>query len=102
MTKLTDDQVAASRLRRLEAMNLQDIHRHLFQDIYEWAGQIRTVEMSKGNSLFQFRQYIQTGMDHVHRQIVAERYLAGLSRKNFAARAAEIIGNVNYCHPFRE
>ena len=24
------------------------IHRHLFQDIYEWAGEIRTVEISKG------------------------------------------------------
>ncbi len=82
--------------------HLQAIHRHLFQDIYEWAGQVRTVEMSKEGSRFQFRQYIQTGMDYVHRQIVAERYLTGLSRKTFAAKAAKVIGSVNYCHPFRE
>lgn len=80
--------------------HLQAIHRHLFQDVYEWAGQVRTVEISKGGH--QFRQYIQTGMDYVHRQIVAERYLAGLSRKDFAAKAGEVIGNVNYVHPFRE
>ena len=43
--------------------HLRAIHLHLFQDVYDWAGQIRTVEMSKGGSQFQFRQYIQTGMD---------------------------------------
>ena len=82
--------------------HLRAIHLHLFQDVYDWAGQIRTVEMSKGGSQFQFRQYIQTGMDYVYRQIVEGPSLKGLSRANFAARAGEIIGNVNYVHPFRE
>lgn len=82
--------------------HLQAIHRHLFQDVYEWAGQVRTVEISKGGSQFQFRQYIQTGMDYVHRQIVAGGYLVGLSRTDFAAKAGEVIGHVNYVHPFRE
>lgn len=38
--------------------HLKAIHHHLFQDIYEWAGQLRIVEISKGGSQFQFRQYI--------------------------------------------
>jgi cell filamentation protein len=45
--------------------HLRAIHRHLFQDIYDWAGELRTVEISKGGSQFQFRQYIPTGMADV-------------------------------------
>ncbi len=36
--------------------HLRAIHRHLFQDIYDWAGELRTVEIFKGGSQFQFRQ----------------------------------------------
>ena len=82
--------------------HLQAIHRHLFQDVYDWAGKIRTVEISKGGHQFQFRQYVRTGMDYVHRQLIAADYLKGLSRPDFAAKAGEVIGNVNYVHPFRE
>ena len=30
--------------------HLQDIHRHIFRDIYDWAGELRTVNISKGHS----------------------------------------------------
>ena len=36
--------------------HLRAIHRHLFQDVYDWAGELRTVEISKGASQFQFRR----------------------------------------------
>ncbi|MEA2906502.1 MAG: cell filamentation protein [Alphaproteobacteria bacterium] len=78
------------------------IHRHLFQDVYDWAGQLRTVEINKGGHQFQFRQYIQTGMGDVHRRLRAARFLRGLSPAEFAREAAVIIGDVNYVHPFRE
>ena len=42
--------------------HLRAIHRHLFQDIYDWAGELRTVEISKGRQQFQFRKFIETGM----------------------------------------
>jgi len=82
--------------------HLKAIHRHLFQDIYEWAGEVRTVEISKGQNQFQFRQYIETGMADVHRRIVKSNFLRGLQRPEFAAEAGRIIGDVNYVHPFRE
>lgn len=82
--------------------HLRAIHRHLFQDVYDWAGDIRTVEIAKGGSQFQFRRYIETGMGHVHRRLVASNYLRDLSRAEFAKGAGEIIGDVNYVHPFRE
>lgn len=82
--------------------HLQAIHRHLFQDVYEWAGEVRTVEINKNGSQFQFKRFIETGMADVHRRIQAHGYLKGLSTEDFADLAGEIIGDVNYAHPFRE
>jgi cell filamentation protein len=47
---------------RFDLAHLRAIHRHLFQDIYDWAGELRTVEISKGSSQFQFRRFIESGM----------------------------------------
>lgn len=81
---------------------MRGIHLHLFQDIYDRAGDIRTVEISKGGSQFQFRQYIETGMADVHRRLEKADFLRKLDPMAFAAGAARIIGDVNYVHPFRE
>lgn len=82
--------------------HLKAIHRHLFQDVYEWAGQVRTVEIAKEKSQFQFCQYIETGMANVEKRLKEKNYLRDLSRGTFAREAAIIIGDVNYAHPFRE
>jgi cell filamentation protein len=82
--------------------HLQSIHRHLFQDVYDWAGQIRTVELSKGGDQFMFRQYIQTGMADVHRRIVKADYFKRTSPADFATGTGQIIGDINYIHSFRE
>lgn len=82
--------------------HLKAIHKHLFQDIYEWAGQTRTVEIAKGGNQFQFQKYIETGMDDVHRRLVQRNFLKGLSAAEFAREAGKIVGDVNYVHPFRE
>jgi cell filamentation protein len=79
--------------------HLRSIHRHLFQDVYDWAGELRTVEISKGASQFQFRRDIDTGMADVHRRLVGWRYLHDLDTETFATRAGEIIGDVNLLPP---
>ena len=82
--------------------HLKAIHKHLFQDIYDWAGEIRTVEISKGGSQFQFRKFIETGMADIHRRIKAHDKLKNLPADQFSELAGEIIGDINYVHPFRE
>jgi cell filamentation protein len=82
--------------------HLRAIHRHLFQDVYTWAGEVRTVEIAKDGHQFQFRQFIQNGMADVHRRLEHAHFLRGLSRAAFAEAAGQIIGDVNYVHPFRE
>ena len=37
---------------RLNASHYRAIHRHLFQDVYRWAGRYRTVRIAKGDSMF--------------------------------------------------
>lgn len=82
--------------------HLRAIHRHLFQDIYDWAGELRTVEIFKGGNQFQFRQYIPTGMADVHRRLTRAGFLKRLPAGEFAREAGIIIGDINYIHPFRE
>jgi cell filamentation protein len=85
-----------------DLIHLQAIHHHLFQDVYEWAGKLRTLEISKGGSQFMFYKFIATGMADVHRRIEEAGYLQNLDAADFAAKAGEIIGDINHIHPFRE
>jgi len=87
---------------RFDLAHLRAIHRHLFQDVYDWAGELRTVEIAKGGHQFQFRRFVETGMQDVHQRLVRAALLHGLSRADFATAAGQIIGDVNYVHPFRE
>ena len=82
--------------------HLQDIHRHLFQDIYGWAGKMRTVEMTKAGNRFQLSHLIPQGMDEVHGHLQDLDFLRGLSRADFARQAGFVIGEVNFIHPFPE
>lgn len=82
--------------------HLMSIHRHLFQDVYEWAGKIRTVEISKDDNQFQFRRFIEIGMADIHRRLARDRFLKELGRGEFAQAAGHILGDINYVHPFRE
>lgn len=87
---------------RFDLAHLRALHHHLFQDVYDWAGELRTVEISKGSNQFQFRRFIETGMADVHRRLAAQDFLRGLPASDFAERAGALLGDVNYCHPFRE
>lgn len=82
--------------------HLQAIHHHLFEEMYDWAGDIRTLNISKGGSHFIPHQFIQSGLADVHKRIVGANYLRNLTPEAFAITAGEIIGDVNYVHPFRE
>jgi cell filamentation protein len=77
------------------------IHRRIFGDIYEWAGQVRTVAIAKG-SMFCLPQFIEQAMAGISGQLRDEGYLRGLARDAFVDRLAYYLGEVNAVHPFRE
>ena len=82
--------------------HLRAIHRHIFQDLYTWAGEIRTVTISKDHTLFALPQYIQSYGDQIFAHLQHEARLTGLDHDEFARRAGYYLGEINALHPFRE
>ncbi len=83
--------------------HLQAIHKHIFQDVYEWAGKLRTVEIAKpGSPFFAFERYLVPSLDKLAAQIKAQDQLRGLTVDEFAVRAGHYLGELNAVHPFRE
>jgi cell filamentation protein len=81
--------------------HLRAIHQRIFGDIYEWAGDIRTVSIAKG-SPFCLPQYIQASAVGIFRALRGENFLRDLGREAFVGRLAYYLGKVNAVHPFRE
>jgi cell filamentation protein len=86
----------------LSAAGYREIHRHLFQDVYDWAGQDRTVNITKNGDTFCLVPHIAAQIEQRFVAIRAENGLKGLTREEFSARAAEHICEINAIHPFRE
>lgn len=94
--------VLRNKLNLRDFPTLEAIHRHLFQDVYEWAGEVRTVEIGKEGSRFQPRRIIEAGMADIHRRVVAAGYFRSTGPAAFADGAGSIMGDVNHVHPFCE
>jgi cell filamentation protein, protein adenylyltransferase len=78
------------------------IHRYLFQDVYDWAGQYRLVDIARTDDLFCLAPYIERELAKRFAAIQSENSLRGLSPEQFAARAADHMTELNAIHPFRE
>jgi cell filamentation protein len=78
------------------------IHRHLFQDVYEWAGTPRTVRISKRGNPFCFPEHILAQASKLFADLKAGNYLEDLPANVFAERAAHFLAELNAIHAFRE
>jgi cell filamentation protein len=87
---------------RLSVSHYKAIHRHLFQDVYSWAGQFRTVRIAKGGSMFCYPEHIASEMKRLFGQMQSKRYFRGLDADAFAGRVAHFLAELNAIHPFRE
>ena len=82
--------------------NLFDIHKHLFQDLYIWAGKKRVVEISKDGKQFFPTTHFDNASSYINSLIADYKKIRKNRRKELAEKLAEILDNVNYFHPFRE
>lgn len=82
--------------------SLFEIHRHLFQDIYIWAGEERVVEISKDGKQFFPTTYYDNAFRYIDQLIDEYRKIPKNNKRKLAEKLAEILDNVNYLHPFRE
>jgi len=88
--------------RELSYDGYKSIHRHLFQDIYSWAGEERTYTSRKGETTFTRAKMIPSYMEGIFKELKKENYLEGLSKDKFAERAAYYVNNINAGHPFND
>jgi cell filamentation protein len=81
------------------------IHAHLFRGVYDWAGQLRTVDIQKnapGAQFFLPVSYIATASGFVFGKLGEDGNLVGMAKDRFVERLAYFYDQVNYIHPFRE
>ena len=81
--------------------HFKKIHEFLLCDLYEWAGQVRTVDISKKRTKFLDAASIESIGTKCFAK-VREGYFENLSFDEFVKRIAEFYNDVNYIHPFRE
>ncbi len=85
---------------KFDALHYRRVHRHLFQDVYRWAGKYRTVRTAKGGNPFCFPEYIGGEMTKLFSTLPVA--LKADSPECFVAEAARFLGELNAIHPFRE
>ncbi|WP_407270357.1 Fic/DOC family protein [Radiobacillus sp. PE A8.2] len=82
--------------------HLQKIHHFIFQDIYNFAGEIRTVNIGKGLQFCEASNIIPYFYDEISIKLKDGNYLSDLNREQFSKRAGHFLGEINAVHPFRE
>ena len=70
---------------------LAAIHKYLFEDIYDFAGELRTVNLAKGNFRFAPLMYLQAALENIDK----------MSQSNFDEIVEKYV-EMNIAHPFRE
>lgn len=82
--------------------SLLTIHKHLFQDVYSWAGKKRKVEISKAGKQFFPTTHFDNAFRFIDTLILDYKNTSKNDRHSIAEKLAEILDNINYLHPFRE
>jgi len=87
---------------KFDVAHLRAIHKYIFQDVFDWAGEFRTVNISKGGNFFGAASFVGPALEDVLQKLPRENYLRQLDAENLARRAGYYLGEINAVHPFRE
>lgn len=71
--------------------SLQETHRYLFEDIYDFAGKVRTVNLAKGNFRFAPVMYLQAALENIDK----------MPQSDFDEIVEKYV-EMNIAHPFRD
>lgn len=80
----------------------RSIHRKLFCEVYEWAGNFRTVDISKGSTRFCSNNFIPTEGSKLFSKLREENWLVDAEYNIFIQKIAYYFCEINVLHPFRE
>jgi len=77
------------------------IHQHLYQDLFDWAGDIREMDIYQGDTRFCHFAYIEKEGNALMQDLEEEGYLVGLEKVDFINRLSHYYCEINVLHPFR-
>ncbi|WP_342661657.1 putative protein adenylyltransferase Fic (plasmid) [Rhodococcus ruber] len=89
-------------MRTYDLMHLQALHRFLFQDVYEWAGELRTVGIERAGESFIPPGDIARPVAHIAAKIAESDLLRALSDEQLPDEVTYMYDYINFAHPFRE
>ena len=99
--QLSDKDIPESR----DLREVQLIHQHLFRDVYEWAGKLRTVDLRRPTGMalpFAPHRMLPIVAQNCFEALQNDSCLYEMSRTQFVHRLAYHYDALNYLHPFRE
>jgi cell filamentation protein len=85
-----------------DSNSLLTIHHYLFQDVYAWAGKVRTVNISKDGKPFFDGERFAIAFQYIDNLLLEYKNIRKTNRNQIAEKLAELLDNINYLHPFRE
>ena len=77
------------------------IHRQLYQDLFDWAGKLREIDIYQGDTPFCHFAWIEKEGNALMRKLEEEDYLCELPWETFVERLSWYYGEINVLHPFR-
>ena len=95
---------AARRMAELQAApihggfdvsHLQEIHRYLYQDVFDWAGELRRIE--RGDAL---SAELENSLNRIFDRLIRENLLRGLDKDSWTRRATDHMEELRSLHPF--
>lgn len=78
------------------------LHKHIFQDVYDWAGVSRVGDLAKGITVFAPARFLESELEKCFEAIRLDSRLESPVVEHFIEGAAEHINEINARHPFRE
>lgn len=78
------------------------LHKQLFGDLYEWAGTVRSMNISKKGTVFCNFEDIERIGTLKFQRLAEQNYLKGLTKSRFIDELTEFYHDMNMLHPFRE
>ncbi|GHV15569.1 hypothetical protein FACS1894219_12520 [Clostridia bacterium] len=80
----------------------KSIHKFLFEELYEWAGQIRDVDIAKKGTKFCPHNEIENRADSIFTRLQKLNYYKDMPRNIFINEIVDFYISTNDLHPFRE
>ena len=96
------EELAEKPIKIKDSNSLLEIHFYLFQDVYSWAGKVRTVNISKDAKPFFDGERFPSAFTFINSLIDEYRKINSSNLHELANKLAIILDNINYLHPFRE